>query len=93
MDAMAWALKAGGRLTEAREYSEKSMQEGTQDARLLYHAGSIALAMRNYPAAREFFRRADRIKQTLMPSERDDLNNQFAALRELEKHPAITCSN
>lgn len=93
MDAVAWALKANNRLAEARDYSEKSLMEGTQDARLFYHAGSIASAMGNYADARESFRRADQIKQTLMPSERDDLNKQFGALRELEKSPAITRSN
>jgi tetratricopeptide (TPR) repeat protein len=93
MDALAWGLKASGRLVEARWYSEKSLKEGTKDARLLYHAGSIAAARSDYVAAREFFRAADRIKQTLMPSERNDLNNQFAALAELEKHQAISCSN
>jgi tetratricopeptide (TPR) repeat protein len=92
LDAVAWALKANGRLDEARDYSERSRKEGTLDARLFYHAGSIAMALCDYADARECFRRADQIKQTLMPSERDDLNKQFAALNELEKSPAITLS-
>jgi tetratricopeptide (TPR) repeat protein len=92
LDAVAWALKANGRLDEARDYSERSRKEGTLDARLFYHAGSIAMARCDYADARECFRRADQIKQTLMPSERDDLNKQFAALNELEKSPAITLS-
>jgi tetratricopeptide (TPR) repeat protein len=86
-DAVAWALQANGRLAEARDYSDKSLREGTQDARLFFHAGSIAMSTGNYPEAQERFRRADEIKQTLMPSERDDLNRQFAALRELDKSP------
>jgi len=93
LDALAWALKAKGRLTEAHDYSEKSLREGTQDARLFYHSGSIAAAMGDYANARKAFRRADQIKQTLLPSERDDLNKQFAALRELEGSPAITRNN
>jgi tetratricopeptide (TPR) repeat protein len=93
MDAVAWALKANGRLDQARDYSDRSLREGTRDARLFYHAGSIALALRNYAAARESFSRADQTKQTLMPSERDDLNRQFVALRELEKSPAIARGN
>ncbi len=44
MDTLAWALHANGRLAEAREYSKKALGEGTQDARLFYHAGCIALA-------------------------------------------------
>ena len=93
MDAVAWTLKANDRLAEARDYSERSLKEGTQDARLFYHAGSIAMALGNYSSARESFRRADQSKQTLTPSERDDLNQQFASLRELDKPPAITRSN
>jgi tetratricopeptide (TPR) repeat protein len=93
LDALAWACKANGRLAEARGYSERSLREGTQDARLYYHAGSIALAMGNYTYAGESFKRADAIHQTLMPSERDGLNKQFATLRELDKSLAITRSN
>jgi tetratricopeptide (TPR) repeat protein len=93
LDALAWACKANGRLAEARDYSERSLREGTQDARLYYHAGSIALALDNYAYAGESFKRADTIKQTLIPSERDDLNTQFAALRELDKSLAITRGN
>lgn len=93
MDTLAWALKANGRLAEARTYSQKSLREGTQDARLFYHAGSIAMATDNYTDAQEWFQRADQIKQTLMPSERDDLNRQFAALRKLEKTQAIARGN
>lgn len=93
MDAVAWTLKANDLLDEARDYSERSLKERTQDARLFYHAGSIAMALGNYSSARESFRRADQSKQTLMPSERDDLNQQFASLRERDKPPAITRSN
>lgn len=89
MDAVAWALKANGRLAEAREYSQKSLQEGTRDGRLFYHSGSIAMATGNYADAQAWFKRTDQIKQTLMPSEREDLNRQFAALRELENTLAI----
>ncbi|MBV8273635.1 MAG: tetratricopeptide repeat protein, partial [Verrucomicrobia bacterium] len=58
LDAMAWALKANGRLAESRDYSQKSLQEGTCDGRLFYHAGSIALASGNYQDARTWFKRA-----------------------------------
>jgi tetratricopeptide (TPR) repeat protein len=85
MDAVAWTLKANNRLTEARDYSEKSLKEGTQDARLFYHAGAIAMALSDYAKAEVSFRQADQIKQVLTPSERVDFNRQFAALREREK--------
>jgi tetratricopeptide (TPR) repeat protein len=93
MDAVAWTLKANGRLDEAGDYSERSLKEGTQDARLFYHAGSIAMALGNHSSACELFRRAEQSKQTLMPSERDDLNRQFAALSERDETPATARGN
>jgi tetratricopeptide (TPR) repeat protein len=84
MDALAWALRANGRLIEALDYSRKSLAEGTQDARLFYHAGCIAMECGNRAGAAEFFGKANRIKQMLFPSERSDLNQQFAALKEIE---------
>ena len=93
MDALAWALHASGRIAEAREYSTKALREGTQDARLFYHAGRIALAAGDSVGAERAFARSDRIKQTLMPSERDDLNKQFAALSAREKSRPAAVSN
>jgi tetratricopeptide (TPR) repeat protein len=87
MDAVAWSLQANNRLTEARDYSEKSLKEGTQDARLFYHAGAIAMALGDYANAGMSFRQADEIKQVLTPSERADFNRQFAALKEWEESP------
>ena len=84
MDALAWALRANGRLTEGLDYSRKSLAEDTQDARLFYHAGCIAMECGNRTDAAEFFGKANRIKQMLFPSERSDLNKQFAALKEIE---------
>jgi tetratricopeptide (TPR) repeat protein len=84
MDAFAWALRANGRLKDALDYSQRSLAEGTLDARLFYHAGCIAMDTGNAAAARDLFLRADGIKQMLFPSERTDLNQQFAALKEIE---------
>lgn len=89
IDALAWALKANGRLVEAREYSKKALSEGTQDARLLYHAGRIALAAGDYVDAERTLAASDQIKQMLMPSERDDLEEEFTALRrQMASRPA-----
>ena len=93
MDALAWALHADGRIAEAREYSTKALREGTQDARLFYHAGRVALAAGDSVGAERAFARSDRIKQTLMPSERDDLNKEFAALIAREKSRPAAVSN
>jgi tetratricopeptide (TPR) repeat protein len=83
MDAMAWALAANGRLAEARQYSQRALSEGTQDARLFYHAGSIARNIGQESEARAFFLRANEFQQSLTPSERDDFHKQFAAVRDL----------
>lgn len=43
-DALAWALHAAGRDTEALTNARLALATGTQDARLLIHAGLIELA-------------------------------------------------
>jgi tetratricopeptide (TPR) repeat protein len=93
IDALAWALNANGRVPEALEYSKKTLTEGTQDARLFYHAGRIALAAGNYADAERSFVLSDGIKQMLMPSERDDLEKQFAVLRGRETSRSAVVSN
>jgi tetratricopeptide (TPR) repeat protein len=93
MDTLAWTLSANGRLAEAREYSKRALREGTQDARLFYHAGSIALDVGDFADAARFFALSDRIKQMLMPSERDGLENKFAVVRQREKSGSKAFSN
>jgi hypothetical protein len=85
MDTLAWAFNANGRFAEAREYSKKALREGTQDARLFYHAGSIALAAGDSVDAGRLLALSNQLKQMLMPSERDDLEKEFAVLKEREK--------
>ncbi|MEW5847294.1 MAG: tetratricopeptide repeat protein [Myxococcota bacterium] len=43
-DAHAWVLYRAGKFPEAKAAVEKALQHGTQDARLLFHAGAIHLA-------------------------------------------------
>jgi Flp pilus assembly protein TadD len=43
-DAYAWALYRAGHVDEARRMSAQALRLGTRDARLLYHAGAIAIA-------------------------------------------------
>ena len=44
-DLLAWALYKNGRFAEARAASERARSLGTPDAKLLYHAGLISLAL------------------------------------------------
>ena len=79
-DALAWAQLASGKIAEAKENIGRALAEGTQDARLFYHAGAIAAAAEDVPRALEFFNKAHANEQTLLPSERQSLGKQSAAL-------------
>src|SRR5258705_9711008 len=41
-DALAWSLAAAGNVVEALSEMQRALAEGTEDARLLFHAGIIA---------------------------------------------------
>lgn len=81
LDTIAWALRAAGRIQEARSFSERTLAEGTQDARLFYHAGVLAAAMGQNREAGDWFEKAAAIQQILLPSEREHLMKEFAALQ------------
>jgi tetratricopeptide (TPR) repeat protein len=80
LDALAWSQAAAGRLPEASSNITKALAEGTQDARLFYHAGSIARLAGRKSDARRWFVQASAIKQMLLPSEREELAQQLAIL-------------
>lgn len=79
-DAVAWAQFASGHVREAQESIRLALAEGTQDARLLYHAGTIADAAGNPAEALEFFNKAHAFQQMLLPSERKALGQRTTAL-------------
>jgi len=56
-DTYAWVLYRAGRLDDARRASEQAMRLGTPDARILYHAGAIRIAVGD-PAGRALVERA-----------------------------------
>jgi tetratricopeptide (TPR) repeat protein len=57
-DLLAWTLFKNGRPAEARAPMAEALRLGTQDARLLFHAGMIAHALGEWSAARAHLRRA-----------------------------------
>lgn len=79
-DAVAWAQLAAGDVAAARESMRLALEEGTQDARLLFHAGAIAAAAGDHAEALQFYNKARAVEQTLLPSERQALATQTAAL-------------
>lgn len=68
-DALAWALAVAGSTTEAQENMNHALAEGTQDARLFFHAGVIAALNNQRKKAMEWFEKAHAIRQMLLPSE------------------------
>ncbi len=80
LDALAWSLAAAGRNVEARSRITEALAEGTADARLFYHAGIIAAMNSQKNEARRWLGKASSLKQMLMPSEREQLSKQLAAL-------------
>jgi tetratricopeptide (TPR) repeat protein len=79
-DALAWALRAAGRLDEARTHMTRALSEGTADARLFLHAGAIAADAGERKEARRWLRRASALAHMLLPSERAVLDAARARL-------------
>jgi Tfp pilus assembly protein PilF len=66
-DAYAWALLANGRAAEADAAITTALATGIRDAALLYHAGTIKLAIGDQAAARTFLTDALAIRGALDP--------------------------
>ncbi len=58
LDCLAWALSANGEHAEARLEIEAALAVGTRDARILFHAGSIAARQGDREAALAYFTRS-----------------------------------
>lgn len=71
-DAYAWALYRAGRLQEAEHFSEQALRLGTTDARLLFHAGAIQLALGKTRRGRELLTRALELNAHFDPFEAAD---------------------
>lgn len=58
LDSCAWALHVNNQDQEARKQIEKALAVGIRDARLMRHAGEIALAMGDRAAAQKYLQQA-----------------------------------
>ena len=78
-DALAWALASAGDFAAAQEEMNFARAEGTLDARLLWHAGEIALGRDDRAAAAKAFAEAQPFAASLTPSERTRLQIRLPA--------------
>jgi hypothetical protein len=69
-------------LTEAHSEMQRALAEGTQDARLFFHAGIIASQAGHPSDAERWWRKASELSQLLLPSERNELQNVVAGVAE-----------
>ncbi len=77
-DVVAWSLAGAGNLAEARSEMQRALAEGTEDARLFFHAGVIASRAGHAADAEHWLRKASELSHLLLPSERDELQNAAA---------------
>lgn len=77
-DAIAWTFQASNRTTEALQHIRLATAEGTQDARLFFHAAVISKAAGDQVQAIRWYKRAKAIQHMLLPSERILLDKEFA---------------
>ncbi len=61
LDAYAWSLHVNGSNQEARQQIEAALAVGVRDAKIIRHAGEIALALGDPLAAQKYFRLAENL--------------------------------
>lgn len=81
LDAMAWALYAADRIPEALTHSQRAVAEGTQNARLFYHAAVISHAAGATFQALDWFSKTAPLQHMLLPSERAAFEKHYAAVK------------
>ena len=86
-DAFAWSLAAAGNLAEAHAEMQRALAEGTEDARLFFHAAIIASQAGQPADAERWLRKASELSHLLLPSERNELQN--AAAHGAEKKASV----
>lgn len=88
LDTLAWALLADGRAKEAEAVMRRALAEGTEDARLFFHAGVIAAAAHHRADAQRWLGKADAIRQMLLPSERAELARLLTTAKTKSSSPS-----
>lgn len=86
-DAYAWALYRAGRLPEAQRASAQALRLGTRDARLLFHAGAIELALGDKARGRKL------VTEALAMNPRFDISGAAEARRLLAAPPLRLARN
>jgi len=81
-DAIAWAELANGNLPQAQRSIARALAEGTQDARLFFHAAVIASRAGQIDDAEKFFQKSSALAHLLLPSERKHLHTVAARLQQ-----------
>lgn len=76
-DAVAWALAASGDFVAAEVAMRAALAEGTQDARLYFHAGEIAVGRGEREAAQTYFAQAWPSAASLTPGEQSRLKRRL----------------
>lgn len=78
-DALAWTFLAVNRIPDALQHIQQATAEGTQDARLYFHAAVINKMAGHEKQATHWYQKAKLIEHMLLPSERASLDKEFAA--------------
>jgi tetratricopeptide (TPR) repeat protein len=78
-DAVAWALAGVGRIGEARAHLDLALAEGTQDARLFFHAAVLASRADDPEQTAKWAAKASQLKLLLLPSEHAALSRLAAS--------------
>ncbi len=76
-DAVAWTALKAGKVAEAEAAIKEALRLGTQDARLMYHAGMIAAASNHQTAARDYLRRSLSLCSKFDPLQSEIAKNAF----------------
>jgi tetratricopeptide (TPR) repeat protein len=77
-DALAWAALKANKIEAAQAAIREALRLGTEDARLFYHAGMIARAAGDRPAAREHLKRALALNPQFDPLQSQIARNALA---------------